>query len=111
MLVFFHYLKKLAKKQEDVFDASIEGLGESAYDLLFTALLLPEVLEDAFESRQLQKVTDYLKYLAGMYHKFYYDNKVVGTPNEDALLKLSAMVALSLRVGLKMLGITAPEKM
>lgn len=107
----FSLFEKAGKKQQDVFDASIEGLGESAYDLLFTALLLPEVLEDAFESRQLQKVTDYLKYLAGMYHKFYYDNKVVGTPNEDALLKLSAMVALSLRVGLKMLGIEALKKM
>jgi len=89
----------------------MEGLGEDAYDLLFTALLLPEVLEDAFESRQLQKVTDYLKYLAGMYHKFYYDNRIIGTPHEEKLLKLSAMVALSLRVGLKMLGITALKKM
>jgi arginyl-tRNA synthetase len=107
----FSLFEKAGRKQKDLFHASIEGLGDDAYDLLFTALLLPEVLEDAFESRQLQKVTDYLKYLAGMYHKFYYDNKVIGTPNEDALLKLSSMVALSLRVGLKMLGITAPEKM
>jgi len=107
----FSLFRKANKTQEDVVHVSIDGLSEEAYDLLFTALLLPEVLEDAFESRQLQKVTDYLKYLAGMYHKFYYDNKVVGSPNEDALLKLSAMVALSLRVGLKMLGITAPEKM
>jgi len=107
----FSLFKKANKTQEDVVHVSIDGLSEEAYDLLFTALLLPEVLEDAFESRQLQKVTDYLKYLAGMYHKFYYDNKVVGSPNEDALLKLSAMVALSLRVGLKMLGITAAKQM
>ena len=107
----FSLFEKAGKSQASVFGTSMEGLGEEAYDLLFTALLLPEVLEDAFESRQLQKVTDYLKHLAGMYHKFYYDNKVIGTPNEDKLLKLSAMVALSIRVGLRMLGIKAMERM
>jgi len=107
----FSLFEKAEKSQEEVFRVSMDGLSDEAYDLLFTALLLPEVLEDAFESRQLQKTTDYLKYLAGMYHKFYYDNRVVGTPHEEKLLKLSAMVALSLRVGLKMLGITAMKKM
>jgi arginyl-tRNA synthetase len=107
----FSLFEKAGKTQQAVFHAPMEGLGEDAYDLLFTALLLPEVLEDAFESRQLQKVTDYLKYLAGMYHKFYYDNRIIGTPHEEKLLKLSAMVALSLRMGLKMLGIRAMEKM
>ncbi len=107
----FSLFEKAGKSQESVFDASMEALGEDAYDMLFTALLLPEVLEDAFESRQLQKVTEYLKHLAGMYHKFYYDNRVIGTPDEEALLKLSAMVALSLRVGLKMLGIEAAKRM
>ncbi len=107
----FSLFEKAGKSQESVFDVPMEALGEDAYDMLFTALLLPEVLEDAFESRQLQKVTEYLKHLAGMYHKFYYDNRVVGTPDEEALLKLSAMVALSLRVGLKMLGIEAAKRM
>ena len=107
----FSLFEKAGKSQESVFDASMDALGEEAYDMLFTALLLPEVLEDAFESRQLQKVTEYLKHLAGMYHKFYYDNRVIGTPDEEALLKLSAMVALSLRVGLKMLGIEAAKRM
>jgi len=107
----FSLFERAGKDPKDVVDAQIDGLEDFAYDLLFTALLLPEVLEDAFESRQLQKVTDYLKYLAGMYHKFYFENRVVGTANEDALLKLSAMVALSLRVGLKMLGIEALKKM
>ncbi|WP_456452667.1 arginine--tRNA ligase [Hydrogenimonas sp.] len=107
----FSLFEKAGKSQASVFGASLEGLDDAAYDLLFTALLLPEVLEDAFETRQLQKVTDYLKHLAGMYHKFYYDHKVIGTPHEEKLLKLSAMVALSLRVGLKMLGIEAAKRM
>jgi len=107
----FSLFEKADRKQESVFGASLEDLDEDAFDLLFTALLLPEVLEDAFKSRQLQKVTEYLRNLAGMYHKFYYDNRVLGSKNEEALLKLSAMVALSLRVGLEMLGIEAAKKM
>jgi arginyl-tRNA synthetase len=107
----FSLYEKAGKRPEDLFGVSMEGLDGEAFDLLFAALLLPEVLEDAFKSRQLQKVTDYLKYLAGMYHKFYYDHRIIGTPNEDALLKLSSMVALSLRTGLKILGITALTKM
>ncbi len=107
----FSLFEKADRKQESVFGASLNNLNEDAFDLLFTALLLPEVLEDAFKSRQLQKVTEYLRNLAGMYHKFYYDNRVLGSENEEALLKLSAMVALSLRVGLEMLGIEAAKKM
>jgi len=107
----FSLFEKAGRSQASVFDAAMEDLGEEAHDLLFTALLLPEVLEDAFVSRQLQKVTEYLRHLAGMYHKFYYDNRVIGSPQEGALLKLSAMVALSLRVGLKMAGIEAAKRM
>ena len=103
--------EKAQKTMPEVYGESLEGLDEGAYDLLFTALLLPEVLTDAFESRQLQKVTEYLRNLAGMYHKFYYDNKIVGTEKEAKLLKLSAVTALSLRVGLQMLGIEAARKM
>ncbi len=107
----FSLFEKAGKSQESVVDVSMEGLDDEAYDLLFTALLLPEVLEDAFETRQLQKVTEFLKHLAGMYHKFYYDHRILGTPEEERLLKLSAMVALSIRTGLKMLGIEAAKKM
>ena len=107
----FSLFDKAQKSQESVFDAELSGLSDQAYDLLFTALLLPEVLEEAFESRQLQKITEYLKTLAGMYHKFYYDNKILGTPDEEKLLKLSAMVGMSIRVGLRMLGIAAAKRM
>jgi arginyl-tRNA synthetase len=36
---------------------------------------------------------------------------VVGTKNEEKLLKLSAMVAVTLRIGLKLMGIEAKYKM
>jgi len=99
------------KKPEDVFDVGLEGLDADSKNLLFTALLLPEVLEDAFDSRQLQKLPEYLKSLAALYHQFYNKHKIVGAENEDALLKVSAMIAVSIRTGLKLMGIKAVYKM
>jgi len=103
--------EKAGKDPHEVVQTKLEELDEDAQNLLFSALLLPEVLEDAFESRQLQKLTDYLKSLAALYHQFYNKHKIVGTKNEDKLLKLSAMVAVTLRTGLKLMGIEAKYKM
>ena len=102
---------KSGKTLEDIQDVKLENLNEDAANLLYSALLLPEVLEDAFESRQLQKLTEYLKSLSSSLHKFYNENRVVGTKDEDKFLKLLAMVGVSLRVGLSLIGIKAKDKM
>jgi len=91
--------------------ATLKNLGENGDNLLFDALLLPEIVEDAFESRQVQKLTDYLKSLAASLHKFYYDVRIINTEDEAKLLKLLEMVALSLKTGLSLLGIEAKNKM
>ncbi|MDR0580062.1 MAG: arginine--tRNA ligase, partial [Campylobacteraceae bacterium] len=102
---------KSGKKRENVLGAKLSDLNESAQNLLFNALLLPEVLEDAFLSRQIQKLTDYLKFLASLLHKFYNENKIIGSEFEDKYLKLLDIVALSLRTGLGLIGINAKNKM
>ena len=103
--------EKAHKSLEDIIDVELKDLNEDAKNLLFIALILPEILEDAFERRELQKVTDYLKALAAEFHRFYNEHKVLGSQDEDKLLKLFKVVALSIRVGLKMLGIEAKYKM
>ncbi|WP_458699984.1 arginine--tRNA ligase [Sulfurospirillum sp. 1307] len=102
---------KSGKSANDIKDVKLENLSEEGANLLYSALLLPEVLEDAFESRQLLKLTEYLKTLASAFHKFYNENRVVGSDEEDKLLKLFAMVAVSLRTGLNLIGIKAKSKM
>ncbi len=102
---------KANKKVEDIIDVSFETLNDDAKNLLFIALLLPEILEDVFQTKSPNKLTDYLKNLAGSLHKFYNNNRVVGSENEDALLKVLAMVATSIRVGLRLIGIEAKERM
>ncbi|NPA60182.1 MAG: arginine--tRNA ligase [Epsilonproteobacteria bacterium] len=104
-------LSKSDFTKEKILDASLKGLDENADALLFDALLLPEVVEDAFSSRQVQKLPDYLKALAASLHKFYYDCRIIGTKDEVKLLKLLLVVALSLKTGLSLMGIEAKDKM
>ncbi len=104
-------LSKSAMSEDEILSSSLKGLGENADVLLFDALLLPEVVEDAFSSRQVQKLSDYLKALAASLHKFYYDCRIIGTENEAKYLKLLMVVALSLKTGLSLLGIEAKDHM
>lgn len=103
--------QKSGKSQDEILQVSLKGLNEDGKNLLFNALLLNEVLEDAFNSKQLQKVTDYLKYLASLFHKFYNEHKVVGSKDELVYLKLFAVVAQSIKTGLLLIGIKAKEVM
>ena len=80
-------------------------------EILFLALQLPEIIEDSFDSRQTQKLTDYLQSLASNFHSFYNKTKMVGVENEKTLLKISLVVANSLKVGLSILGIQAKDRM
>ncbi len=104
-------LSKSEMSMEDIMASSLKGLGENADSLLFDALLLPEIVEDAFTSRQVQKLPDYLKALAASLHKFYYDCRVIGNTDEAKLLKLFVVVALSIKTGLSLMGIEAKEYM
>ena len=104
-------LSKSDMNLESINEATLTGLNEDADALLFEALLLPEVVDDAFHSRQVQKLPDYLKSLSAKLHKFYYDYRIIGEKDEAKLLKLFMVVGVSLRVGLSLMGITAKDKM
>ncbi len=104
-------LEKSQKEIESIIQTPLVGMNEDAKDLLFEALVLPEVIADAFAKREVQRLTDYLKSLAAQFHSFYNKHKVLGTENEDKYLKLFLVVALSIRVGLGLLGIEAKKRM
>ena len=99
--VAFEYAKEI----------KLSHLTDDEKELLFSSMLLGDVLEDAFVTRDVQKITEYLKGLANRLHRFYTENRILGSEREDVYLKIFAVVALSLRVGLKLLGIEAKEKM
>ena len=104
-------IRKSSLSSGEILNATLHSLSHDANSLLFEALLLPEIVDDAFHSRQIQKLTDYLRSLAAKLHKFYYDCKILGTSDEAKLLKLLQVVALSLKTGMSLLGIEAKDSM
>ena len=80
-------------------------------DLLFYALLLPNILEGAFRERAMQKLPDYLKNLASKLHFCYNTFKVIDSPNEGAICAILRIVSHSITTGLNLMGITAKTKM
>lgn len=96
---------------EDIKDESFERLNSEALNLVYESLLLKSVLEDAFSKRDMQKITEYLYNLASSVHKFYNEHKIIGSSEEKIYLKLLSMAKLSIKTGLKLLGIEAKEIM
>jgi arginyl-tRNA synthetase len=103
--------KKAQKSKNDVIINQLIGENKDAIDLVYQALLLPMILEEAFAKRDMQKITEYLYTLAALVHKFYNEHKIVGSEYEAEYLKVLSMVSLSIKTGLKLLGIEAKEVM
>ncbi len=104
-------LSKSSIDEAEILASNLYDIDQAALDLLFDALLLPEVIDDAFHSRGIQKLPEYLKSLAASLHKFYYDKRIIGDKYEAKYLKVLKVVALSLKTGLSLMGIEAKDKM
>ncbi|MFA9409086.1 MAG: arginine--tRNA ligase [Candidatus Dadabacteria bacterium] len=82
-------------------------------DLVKKLLLFPEVLEDSAKSLAPHKVAYYLQELAAQFHVYYNKCRVVDE-NKDissARLYLITCAQTVLGNGLKLLGVSAPERM
>jgi len=93
-------------------DLSLLRLPEEV-DLVKAVTRFPELLEGAARSLEPHRVTFYLNDLAGLFHSYYNKNKVI---SEDAALTgarlfLCRSVLTVLQNALKILGVSAPEKM
>ena len=86
-------------------------------ELLGALAEFPRVVQSAAELRQPHRVARYLEELAGTYHGFYADCRVLpmGEENPTALhtarLLLCASTKQVLKNGLDLLGVSAPERM
>lgn len=104
-------LSKSELDKKAIEDTTLVGLNEEGKNLLFDALQLPSIVEIAFESREVQKLPDYLKKVAAGVHKYYGSTKIIGVDDEAQHLKLLMVVAVTIRVGLSLMGVTAKNRM
>jgi len=73
----------------------------------------PETVESAALDREPHRVVFYLMEIAGDFHRYYNRNRILGEDRalSAARLLLAANVQKVIRVGLQMLGISAPDTM
>lgn len=87
---------------------------EAEYDLLKVLGEFADVVAEAAVKRAPHRIVRYLNDLAAAFHRFYNSNKVLDMDNLDvtkARLALIKTAQITLRNGLTLLGVSAPEKM
>ncbi len=92
---------------------STQHLPDTQYDIEHILCLFPEVVAIATRERAPHKIVGYLTELAGSFNAFYAQEKIVDkddkfTPYKVAIAKTTRM---TLKNGLYLLGIFAPDKM
>ena len=70
-----------------------------------------EVVDKAIEELMPHHICTYLYELAQTFNSFYEKNRVVGDPREHIRIRLVKSYTKTLKEGLNLLNITAPEKM
>lgn len=103
----------LTKAAEAGVGASLTHAPATAYEVEKLVYQFPEVVEAALAERAPHKITGYLTELASSFNTFYAHEKIADSSDEFAPYKaaVAASVRQTLKNGLWVLGIKAPERM
>lgn len=108
----------LRQAKEQGLAASKEHLNllnaEKEIDVLKKVGDFPQVVADAAKNRTPHRITNYIQELAATFHSFYNAEKVLDADNKDrseARLSLITAVRTTIANALKLIGVSAPEKM
>lgn len=88
--------------------------GETENDIALTILNLPNVLNNAIESKSLNEIAEYLYKLTSQHNKFYAENKVLSEENKDLQESWLVLTNIVYKINLMLLdilGISVPNKM
>lgn len=92
---------------------SDDSMPEAAFEVEKLLYRFPEVVEEAFEAREPHQITTFLTELASSFNSFYANEKIADATDPHAPYKclLATAVKQTLRNGLWLLAIKAPERM
>ena len=87
--------------------------GQDEIQIIKNMMRLKYVIEVAAAHLEPHRIAYHLQELAGAFHSYYYSNQIVSSDKEltDARLTLSEAVAATIKYGLALLGVSAPERM
>ena len=91
--------------------AKVEDLEPAERSLVRKISEYVEVVERATDELLPHYICTYLYELAQVFNSFYEHNRVIGDPREAVRLALVQQYADTLKAGLELLGITAPDRM
>ena len=99
-------------------EPTAEGLrrldAESETTLISELIRLPGVIVSAARAREPHRLTSYVTDLAGLYHQFYHNCKILDPENEmqsESRLMLCCLTRLVIARVLELIGVDAPERM
>ncbi len=103
----------LDKAKEAGVSASCEHVPSDVYEVEKYLYHFEEVVREALVERAPHKVTNYLTELAGAFNTFYAHEKIADSSDKNAPYKaaVAEAVKITLKNGLWVLGIKAPERM
>jgi arginyl-tRNA synthetase len=109
---------RTADRSPDSVDGTLDLSGLPApqdIELLKKLVLFPEIVDKAARDRQPHRITVYLRELATVVHGWYHHTRAVGAPEgpatEEARLLLARSAQVVLANALRLLGISAPDRM
>ena len=110
-------VQSLLRKQQSLSlddDGSYTSPLDQEIDLLRTVAEYEHVLASAADNYDPASIANYCYALAKDYHKYYHDVRILGAESDSAKIwrvNLSQLVAVTLRQGMQLLGITMPDRM
>ena len=111
-------LRKAAAAEFAVNEPRAEGLArldhEAEGNLIGALIRLPEVVVSAAQAREPHRLTSYVTELAGLYHQFYHQCKILDAedrPRSEARLMLCQLTRQVVAQVLELIGVDAPESM
>ena len=110
-LQYAHARAKSILAKADSNEAELHGLDAAERSLLRKITEFSEVVEKATNELMPHHICTYLYELAQAFNSFYEHNRVIGDERQATRLRLVTHYADTLKSGLGLLGIVAPERM
>ena len=107
-------LRKAEEEYSFSGDVKLNLLKEDAESSLIKTLFkFPGAIQSAADAREPHRLINFLNDVASAFTTFYHDCRIIGVDEElaQARIELAKVTAQVLNNGLKILGITAPERM
>jgi len=107
----YAYVRALSILNQKPVPSSIDEIPEAPYTLERMLVRFPKVLEQAEQNRAPHHVVQYLTQLAGEWNSFYAQNRILDAEYESYKLLLVRAFVNTMKKGMWVLGMPAPEKM